>query len=118
MSTSTRTEPAPAEQRSVEPHTYVFRPGYLNLLAGDDPALRDTRTGEPMPTAISAAAGLERSTLSQNKRNSVGPSTVTQGSLVALLASRGLGKQEAHDQLFEHVPLRVAQVRAGREVAA
>jgi hypothetical protein len=118
MSTSTRARPPAAETRAVEPHTYVFKPGYLEILAGDDPALRDPRTGAPIATLISVAVGLERSTLTPS-RSAAMPSATTQGSVVAFLVHRrGYSEREARDALFEHVPLREAQLRAGREVLA
>lgn len=91
--------------------TYVLKAGYLEVLAGDDPALRNPRTHAPMPTTICIAAGLDRGTFHDLWRGNATLTPVIQGSLVALLQRRGYSEPAAREALFEHVTVSEAAAR-------
>lgn len=106
-----------ADTAIPERMTYVFKKGYLEALAGDDPALRD-QAGAPRLTAICTAAGLDRATLHQIKRGNATLTPVNQGSLVALLERRGYTEDAARAALFERVPLAEAADRMREAVGS
>jgi hypothetical protein len=105
----------PAFERRV----YVLRPDWLEVLAGDDPALRNPRDGMPMATVISAAAGLDRTALTQVKRGKSSGTGIVMGALVNFLESyRGMTAEQARAALFDYVTQCEADERARQDVAA
>jgi len=98
--------------------TYVFTDDYLDVLAGDDPRLRNLATGAPSPTKICIAARLDRTTLNQIERGIASLTATTQGSFVALLESRGYSEDTARKALFRRVTVTEAAARSRRTVAA
>lgn len=84
---------------------YVLKPGAFELLAGTDPALRGGKNlhpDEPNLSAISAAAGLNSTTLGQIKRGEIGVSIWVKAALVGfLMDSQGYTKESAEFALFD-----------------
>lgn len=120
MPPRTRAHDPAAPLRPVGRRTYAYTPDYLKVLAGNDPDLCDPRTGEPKPTAIALAAGLDRTALSRVTGAPDAPSAVVQASLVTLLIERrGMTEEQAREALFRRVPADVTRRRpAVREVTA
>lgn len=107
------------DRRGASPSVYVPRDGWLELLAGDDPALRDSR-GRPLPTVISTAAGLDRTRLPHvvNGRLSL---TANIMAACASLIERRLGIEPSLDTertLFIRVPAAEAAARRDAQAVA
>jgi hypothetical protein len=82
---------------------YVPRENWLEVLAGDDPTLRDP-TGKPMITVIGAAAGLSKTALVQIQLKNNGVGHKTMGALTDFLKATGrFTEAEALEALFERV---------------
>jgi hypothetical protein len=87
---------------ALDRHTYVPTADWLEILAGDNPHLRDNN-GKPMVTVIGAAAGLERTKLTRIV-NGGGLSVAVMGSLVNFLMTyRGYTEEGARKALFVKV---------------
>lgn len=87
---------------ALDRHTYVPTADWLEILAGDNPHLRDA-SGRPMVTVISTAAGLERTKLLRIV-NGGGLSAPVMGSLVNFLMTyRGHSEESARKALFVRV---------------
>lgn len=126
MPTITRRSPHPgadaprtagdsAASRVLDPKVYVLRDDWLEVLAGDDPALR--RNGKPSATVISAMAGLDRTHLTQVKNGQLSLSLKIFGALVHFLEEyRGLTEEQARAALFERVTRSEAERRAAQAV--
>jgi hypothetical protein len=82
---------------------YIPKPGWLEILAGDNPDLRNG-DGRPMATVIGAAAGLDRTTLAK-VINGRGPLTaqIVDALTRFLEVYRGYTEAEARDALFQRV---------------
>lgn len=96
----------PADWQPTSPtldrHTYVPTTDWLEVLAGDNPHLRDA-AGKPMVTVISTAAGLERTKLLRIA-NGGGLSVSVMGCLVNFLMTyRGYTEETARKALFVKV---------------
>lgn len=86
--------------------TYIPRDGWLEILAGENPAL--LRGDKPMATVISQAAGLDRTTLTRiiNGQGTLTPQIVD--ALTRFLeVYRGYSEAEAREALFERVTTEV-----------
>jgi hypothetical protein len=131
MPPTTRSRYAPAAAGTVaddkdtpatpvfERKVYILKPDWLEVLAGDDPALRNPRDGMPMATVISAAAGLDRTALTQVKRGKSSGTGTVMGALINFLESyRGLTAEQARAALFDYVTQSEADERARQVVAA
>ena len=85
--------------------TYVLKPDWLEVLAGDNPRLRDG-DGVPMVTVISTAAGLDRSRLSRVRKGEYALTTEVSASLVNFLVTyRNYTEDTARAALFERSAL-------------
>jgi len=128
MSTITRSSPGSGTDapraggqdtgaRVLEPKVYVLRENWLEVLAGDDPALRSR--GKPSATVISAMAGLDRTHLTQVKNGQLSLSLKIFGALVHFLEEyRGLTEEQARRALFERVTRAEAERRSTGSVSA
>jgi hypothetical protein len=104
---------------ALEPKVYVLKDGWLEVLAGDDPALRTRGSGRPMATVISAAAGLDRTHLGQVESKRLALSLKVMEALVTFLeVYRGLTEEQARAALFDYVTQSEADLRARQAVAA
>jgi hypothetical protein len=93
----------------LERQTRVLRPGWLEILAGDNDDLRNPQDGKPLATKISAAAGLDRTSLTRIINGQNGLSLQIVDALIRFLeVYRGMSAAEADGALFERVSAEVA----------
>jgi hypothetical protein len=96
---------------ALDRHTYIPTADWLEILAGDNPHLRDGNN-KPMVTVISTAAGLERTKLKRIVDGG-GLSVSVMGCLVNFLMTyRGYTEESARKALF----VKVTPVPAGAAV--
>lgn len=90
-------------QPPLERQTRALRPDWLETLAGDNQALRSS-DGKPMATVISAAAGLDRTSLTRIINGQNGLTLPIVDALVRFLeVYGGYSAAEADEALFERV---------------
>jgi len=88
---------------ALDRQTYILKPGWLDILAGGNPDLRNAE-GKPLVTIISTAAGLDRSRLTRVAKGEYALTTEVMASLANfLVAYRGYTDAEARDALFQRV---------------
>jgi hypothetical protein len=88
----------------LERQVRVLRPDWLGVLAGENPDLRNPVTGKPRTTTISAAAGLDRTSLTRIENGQNGLTLAIADALVRFLeVYRGYSTTEAEEALFERV---------------
>ena len=85
---------------ALDRQTYALKEGWLEILAGDNPDLRNG-DGKPMATVISAAAGLDRTRLTRVMSGQYAITTEIMGSLINfLMVYRGYTEEGARAALF------------------
>jgi hypothetical protein len=88
----------------LERQIRILRDDWLEVLAGDNPHLRNPVTGKPRTTTISAAAGLDRTSLTRIENGQNGLTLAIADALVRFLREyRGFSADEADTALFERV---------------
>lgn len=103
---------------AAAPWVYVLKDDWLEVLAGDDAALRGA-DGTPMATIISVEAGLDRTHLTQVKNGQLKLSLKVFAALVNFLeSSRGFTEEQARAALFDRVPQAHAERAATRAAVA
>lgn len=108
-----------APATALEPKVYVLKKDWLEVLAGDDASLRTRGSGRPMPTVISALAGLDRTHLGLVKAKRLALSLKVMEALITFLeVRRGMTEEQARSALFDYVTQSEAQRRAREQVPA
>jgi len=97
---------------------YVLQSDALEILAGDEPALRTRSTGKPNASAISLAAGLDSTTLLQIVNGQIGLSIWVKAALTDLLMQRGHSRADAENALFDLVDVREPAATPRKAVVA